>query len=181
MVPTMAFFEATMGEEPVEQLLARPELKYVSDNFIRQWPATTMQLRTDPVNTAGARRQFLVERRNILKALHEGGVGIVLGSDAPQLWNAPGFSIARELETYVAAGLTPYDALATGTRNVAEFLGNAGEAGTIAAGKRADLILLDANPLVNIGNVRMRAGVMVGGRWLARSEIDRRLTALAFR
>jgi imidazolonepropionase-like amidohydrolase len=81
----------------------------------------------------------------------------------------------------VAAGLTPYEALATGTRNVAAFLGNQSEAGTVEAGKRADLILLDGNPLTDISNVSLRAGVMVGGWWLPKAEIDRRLAGLAFR
>jgi imidazolonepropionase-like amidohydrolase len=89
--------------------------------------------------------------------------------------------VSRELESYVAAGLTPWQALATGTVNVARFLGNESEAGTVAAGKRADLILLEANPLADIGNVRRKSGVMVGGWWLPRAEIDRRLAALAFR
>jgi len=181
MVPTTAFFEALMGEETVEQLLARPEMKYVADNFIRQWPTTTTQLRGDASATAETRRRYLALRRRILKAMHDGGVGVVLGSDAPQLWNAPGFSVARELGSYVAAGLTLYEALATGTRNVAAFLGNLAEAGTIEAGKRADLILLDANPLTDISNISGRAGVMVGGWWIPRAEIERRLAALAFR
>jgi imidazolonepropionase-like amidohydrolase len=170
-----------MGEESVEQLLARPELRYVADNFIRQWPATTTQLRGDPTATADTRRRYLDLRRRILRAMHDGGVGIVLGSDAPQLWNAPGFSLVHELRSYVAAGLTPYQALATGTRNVAVFLGNLEEAGTLEVGKRADLILLEGNPLSDISNISRRAGVMVGGWWLSRAEIDRRLAALAFR
>lgn len=181
MVPTTAFFEALMGEESVEQLLARPELRYVADNFMRQWPATTTQLRGDAPATAGTRRRYLALRQRILKAMHDGGVGIVLGSDAPQLWNAPGFSLAHELRSYVAAGLTPYEALATGTRNVAAFLGNQAEAGTVGVGKRADLILLDGNPLADISSISRRAGVMIGGWWLPRAEIDRRLAALVFR
>ena len=181
MVPTLSFFEATMGEEPVEQLLRRPELRYVADNFIRQWPTTTTQLRGNAASTAETRRRYLALRQRILKAMHDGGVGIVLGSDAPQLWNAPGFSLVHELASYVAAGLTPFEALATGTRNVAAFLGNQAEAGTVEVGKRADLVLLDGNPLADISNVARRAGVMVGGWWLSRAEIDRRLVALAFR
>ena len=59
------------------------------------------------------------------------------------------------------------------------MLGTTGEAGTIGNGKRADLILLDANPLADIGNVARRAGVMVAGRWIPRSEIERRLAAMA--
>ena len=88
----------------------------------------------------------------------------------------PGFSTHRELESLVAAGLTPYQALETGTRNVARYFGTERETGTIERGKRADMVLLEADPLVDIRNTTKRAGVMVRGRWLPREEIERRLT-----
>jgi imidazolonepropionase-like amidohydrolase len=179
IVPTSYFFEAITGDEPVETLSARPDMRYIPAGLVQQWSTTTTQIRND---TPREKRQaFIALRRRILKALHDGGVGIVLGSDSPQFWNAPGFSVVTELEVYVAAGLTPWQALATGTRNVAAFLGNTAEAGTIETGKRADLVLLDADPLQSISNVGRRAGVMVGGRWIPKEEIDRRLTALAVR
>jgi N-acyl-D-amino-acid deacylase len=179
IVPTEYFLEAMAGEDPVEQLAARPDMRHVSAAMLQGWTTATNNFRNAPGMTPEMRREFIALRRRILKGLHDAGVGIVLGSDAPQLWNAPGFSTTRELGTYVAAGLTPWQALATGTRNVAEMLGTTGEAGTIGNGKRADLILLDANPLADIGNVARRAGVMVAGRWIPRSEIERRLAAMA--
>jgi imidazolonepropionase-like amidohydrolase len=142
------------------------------------WIKGTNDLRADTSFTPELRKRFVALRRQIIKALQAGGVGIVLGSDSPQFWNAPGFSLNRELASYVAAGLTPYQALLTGTRNIARFLGNEAEAGTIAVGKRADLILLDANPLADIKNVARKAGVMIGGHWLAREEIQRQLATL---
>jgi imidazolonepropionase-like amidohydrolase len=149
----------------------------MADGWVRQ----ANQIRADTSLTLAERERFLALRRRILKALHDGGVPIVLGSDAPQLFNAPGFSLTRELAAYVRAGLTAYQALATGTSNVARFLGNQAEAGTIVVGKRADLILLGANPLADINNVAKREGVMVAGRWLPKEEIDRRLAALVVR
>jgi imidazolonepropionase-like amidohydrolase len=107
--------------------------------------------------------------------MHDAGVPFALGSDAPQMWNVPGFSVHRELRSIVDAGLTPYQALRTGTRNVATYLKTESTTGTIAAGKRADLVLLDANPLVNIDNSSRIAGVMVNGRWMSRAAIDKRL------
>ena len=118
-------------------------------------------------------------RRRLIKALHESGAGLVLGSDAPQIYNVPGFSIHRELEAMVAAGLTPYEALETGTRNVAAFFGTLPRSGTIEAGKQADLILLTANPLENIRNTTRRAGVMLRGRWFPQAELDQRLAEIA--
>ena len=118
-------------------------------------------------------------RRKLIKALHAGGAGLLLGSDAPQIYNVPGFSIHRELESLVAAGLTPYQALETGTRNVAVFFGTLPTTGTIEVGKRADLILLDANPLADVRNTTRRSGVMLRGRWLPKAEIEKRLAAIA--
>lgn len=79
----------------------------------------------------------------------------------------------------VAAGLTPYQALVTGTRNIALFFGVQDRAGTVEQGRWADLILLDANPLADIRNTSRLAGVMVRGHWLPRGEIDQRLATLA--
>jgi len=123
------------------------------------------------------RQRYIALRRRLIKALHGGGVGLLLGSDAPQTWNVPGFSIHREIATYVAAGLTPYEALVTGTRGVATHLNALDRAGTIDTGKRADLVLLDANPLQDIANTSKIAGVMIGGRWMPKNEIDQRLNA----
>jgi imidazolonepropionase-like amidohydrolase len=177
IVPTELFFESVAGDEPLDRLMARPDIHYVSEAMVRGWTQSTTQIRAD--NPRELRQKFIAVRRRILKALFDGGVPILLGSDSPQLWNAPGFSLAGELASYVDAGLTPYQALATGTRNVAVFLGNLEQAGTIQTGRVADLILLDGNPLTDIKNVARRAGVVVAGQWLPRQEIEKRLAALA--
>jgi imidazolonepropionase-like amidohydrolase len=95
------------------------------------------------------------------------------------VWNVPGFSTHRELESLVAAGLRPWQALETGTRNVAVYFGTQQETGTVETGKRADLVLLDADPLKDIRNTTKRAGVMVRGRWLPQVEIQARLDDVA--
>jgi imidazolonepropionase-like amidohydrolase len=84
------------------------------------------------------------------------------------------------LEMMVTAGLPNFEALATGTRNFGQYLGEA-DSGTIATGHRADLLLLDANPLEDVSNVRLQAGVMAYGRWLPRTEIEQQLEALKMR
>jgi imidazolonepropionase-like amidohydrolase len=114
-------------------------------------------------------------RRNLIKALHAAGAGLLLGTDAPAWGGDYGFSVHQELQAFVAAGLTPYQALETSTRNVAAFLGTLDSAGTIAAGKRADLVLLSANPLEDIRHTVMPAGVMVNGRWLPKAKLDAQL------
>jgi imidazolonepropionase-like amidohydrolase len=100
---------------------------------------------------------------------------LLLGSDAPQIFNVPGFSIHRELQYLVDAGLTPYEALLTGTVNPARYFGRQSQGGTIEIGKEADLVLLDANPLEDISASSQISGVMLRGRWVAKPEINRLL------
>ena len=109
-------------------------------------------------------------RRRIILALHEAGAGLLLGSDAPQVWNVPGFSLHRELDALVAAGLTPLEALQTGTIAAATFLGL--DTGSVQEGKQADLVLLDANPLDDIAHSRRIHGVMLRGLWLSSASLE---------
>jgi imidazolonepropionase-like amidohydrolase len=95
-----------------------------------------------------------------MKALHEAGVPIVAGTDG----GVPGYSLLRELELSVAAGLTPLEAIQTATIVPARVMTMEREVGTIAAGKTADLLVLDADPLANIANIRTTAWVVRGGR-----------------
>jgi cytosine/adenosine deaminase-related metal-dependent hydrolase len=174
VVPTQILLENWYGPDSVETMRAWPEIRHANPAEVVQWVATKEKnVAAYPLEH---RQRYIRLRRQLLKALHDGGIGILLGSDAPQTWNVPGFSIHRELATYVAAGLTPYQALATGTRAVAMHLGTLPQSGTIEAGKRADLVLLEANPLAEIANTSRVTGVMIGGRWLPKSEIDRRLS-----
>ena len=78
-------------------------------------------------------------------------------------------------------GYTPYEAIESGTLKVAQYFGTAADTGTVAEGKRADLILLHANPLTNITNTERIAGVMTSGRWIAEAEIKKRLEDIASR
>jgi len=175
VVPTQSLVENGYGAEEPDVLRARPEMRYANPADVAQWvEAKRKNAAAFPLEQ---RQRYIGLRRRLIKALHAGGVGVLLGSDAPQTWNVPGFSIHRELAMYVAAGLTPYEALATGTRAVAAHLGTLRESGTIEQGRRADLVLLTGNPLQDIGHTAHIAGVMIGGRWLSRSEIDRRLDA----
>jgi imidazolonepropionase-like amidohydrolase len=89
----------------------------------------------------------------------------------------PGLSLHEELAMLVDAGLTPLDALRTPTVNAARVLGMTDSLGTIEAGKLADLVLLDANPLEDIGNTQRIAAVVLNGRYLDRQALDGLLTA----
>jgi imidazolonepropionase-like amidohydrolase len=105
---------------------------------------------------------------------------VVLGSDAPQIFSVPGYSIVlREMPAMVKAGLTPYQVLRSGTRDVAAYFGTLPRTGTVEVGGQADLLLLEANPLEDVAHVARRAGVMLRGRWLPASEIEARLQSIA--
>jgi imidazolonepropionase-like amidohydrolase len=163
----------------VEELARRPEMRYVAASTLSQWAEEKTSLLEETGSSPKSVQMTMETRRKLIKALHAGGAGLLLGSDAPQIYNVPGFSTHRELETLVAAGLTPYQALETGTRNVAVFFGTLASTGTIEVGKRADLILLDADPLKDVRNTARRAGVMLAGRWLPRAAIETQLEAIA--
>jgi imidazolonepropionase-like amidohydrolase len=114
----------------------------------------------------------------IVHTLREHNARLLLGTDAPKPTVLPGFSLHDELQSFVQAGLTPYQALRAGTSDAAIFLHKATEFGTIGSGLRADLLLLKANPLENVDNVDKRVGVMVAGRWFTESELQQRLLEL---
>jgi imidazolonepropionase-like amidohydrolase len=114
-------------------------------------------------------------RLKIVREMHKAGVPILAGTDCTNPHTYPGFSLPVELELLVECGLTPADALRTATLNPAKFFGEEKAAGTVEAGKRADLVLLDANPLDKVGNVRKIAGVMANGRYLPAEELKKML------
>ena len=178
-VPTQILMENLTVAGTSEELARRPEMRYVPAETRSQWAEVKDGMLAETGSTAESARRMIEMRRRLIKALHAAGAGLLLGSDAPQIYNVPGFSTHRELESMVEAGLTPFQALETGTRNVAAFFGIEKETGTIERGKRADLVLLDADPLADIRNTARRSGVMVRGRWLPQSEIDRRLNQVA--
>jgi len=178
-VPTEVLMDNLILGGSAEELAARPEMRYVAPATLAQWAEQKGGLLEGTGASAASARRMIELRRKLIKALHEGGAGLLLGSDAPQVYNVPGFSTHRELEALVTAGLTAYQALETGTRNVAVFFGTLKDTGTIEQGKRADLVLLDADPLKDVRNTTRRAGVMLRGRWMPQAEIETRLAAIA--
>lgn len=107
---------------------------------------------------------------HLVATLQAAGAPLLLGTDAPFPYAIPGFAVVQELENLVAAGLTPYAALRTATYNAACAVNRLDDLGTVTVGKRADLLLVNANPLADVRNVRQISGVMVQGRWLPHAE-----------
>ena len=177
-VPTLALWEVFLGTDDPAVLGTRPELQYVPPQWRANWAQQVGQMRQNAAPGGGGAATIALRRR-ILKALQDAGCPIALGTDSPQLFSVPGFSIHREMAAMAAAGLTPQQILTAGTRNVARYYGAEREFGTVTVGRRADLLLLEANPLSDLANVARRAGVMVNGRWLPEADIQARLTRIA--
>jgi predicted amidohydrolase YtcJ len=175
-VPTEALLEHWVGLDTPEAMAAWPEMRFVPRAQIAAWSAQKREF-TEGASQAD-RVRFLELRRKLVRRMHEAGVRLLLGSDAPQVWNVPGASIHRELQYLVRAGLSPWAALETGTRAVGQFFGTP-DRGTVDAGHHADLLLLEANPLTDIANTSRVAGVMLAGRWLPREDVSARLDAIA--
>jgi len=179
VVPTMVLWETILGAHDLATLKGFDELKYMPAQTVAAW-TSTYEKRTGATGfNVVAAKQVAANRRAILKALSDGGVDVLFGTDSPQEFSVPGFSIHREMQAMRAAGLSNYVILASATRKVAEHIGAKGETGTVTPGSRADLVLLKGNPLDDIGNVARQAGVMVNGRWLSEQEIAKRLAAIA--
>ena len=117
----------------------------------------------------------------LVKAFVEAGVPVLTGTDSPVPGIAPGFALHDEFVALSKCGMSNLQILESTTRLSAEWLGKLADRGTVEQGKRADLVLLDANPLENIANTRRIAAVIVNGHYLPRAELERRLARMAGR
>jgi imidazolonepropionase-like amidohydrolase len=187
-VPTMYLWDVSFHNPETGDALRQrlTEVRYMPKSMVEEWVKSKTRRLRPPNDTPAGIGAFgqtglraMELRRKILKALRASNALITLGTDSPQTFSVPGFSIHRELNLMVDEGFTPFEAIETGTINVARYFGTTAETGTIATGKRADLILLNGNPLQNISNMEKRAGVMLNGHWLPESEIQQRLETIA--
>jgi hypothetical protein len=186
-VPTILVWENLFSQaETPEQMGAREELKYVSAqaraNYITQ-KGNLMQGQRNNGVTPELAAKYTDLRRRALKALVDADAPLLMGTDSPQLFMVPGFALHRELAIIASLGVSPFRLYESGSKNVARYVADKlkqdGRFGTVAVGNRADLVLLDANPLQTVENLKRRAGVMVRGRWVSSQEIDRGLAQLA--
>ena len=154
--------------------LKNPDMKYLPPWTEAQYqPATNRYKNGFSPNDYPQIRTSLAFQRKLLKALFDAGVPLMCGTDAPSVGPIPGFGIHDELQEFVNDGLTPYHALQTATVNPARYLRHSDEFGTVELGKRADLVLLEGNPLVAITSTRRVLGVMVRGQWMPQEELVR--------
>lgn len=179
IVPTQAMMERWIGPTPGAELAKDPEMKYMDPRTLNNWVRTKDNVLGNSTYDAEQANQFNALRRKVIGDLHKAGVGILLGSDAPQVFNVPGFSIHREMDAMVRSGMSAYEVLKAGTVNPAIYFGDEKEYGMVKEGLSADLILLNANPLQDIAHMKNSAGVMVRGTWMDAALIEKRLKAIA--
>lgn len=177
VVPTQSLFDRWFSPTDPEIIAQEEEMNYISPETRNNWIQSKKNLISDPDYDSATWVKFNEIRYKLIKALHDDGQGLLLGSDAPQVFNVPGFSIHHELQGMIDAGLSPLEAIQTGTINPAKFF--EGPFGEIRAGLDADLILLENNPLENIGNLKNPLGVMARGQWMDRATIDKKLKEIA--
>jgi imidazolonepropionase-like amidohydrolase len=178
MCPTLSVLRARafIGDPDFRNDL---RLKYIQ-NFLRKqfWEdAFGFSSRTAEDN-ARARRVFQ-KQLEVVGMMKRAGVDFIAGTDTANPYVFPGFSLHDELGLLVQAGFTPMEALQAATRDAARYLGRLDSVGTIEKGKIADLVLLDANPLAEIGNTRKINAVVIGGKLITRPELDKMLADVA--
>lgn len=173
VVPNLVAYRMIVEQgKDLASVLRRPETKYLPPQLAAEWqPGRNRYDRKYSPEMAEHMTWRLELLSKLTGALDREGVGMLAGSDAPIPGVLPGFSIHDELALLVAAGLSPYEALRTATANPAAFLERTGDFGTIQEGARADLLLLDADPLNDITNTTRLAGAVVRGQWVAASEL----------
>lgn len=154
-----------------------PDSKYMNPKTVEQWITSKKTLRSNESYNEQKMESFVKLRRKLILECQKNGVGLLLGCDAPQVFNVPGFSTHHELAYLVDCGLTPYEALQTGTVNVAKYL-RLTDSGVIRKGATADLVLLNANPLLNINNTKQIESVFMRGYYLSSTEIGASLKKL---
>jgi imidazolonepropionase-like amidohydrolase len=159
--PTLVIFEAMARGDDLA-ITASPDLTYTPKAIVDGWRDFQLTSGWTPEDFAAARKVWpRVEA--LVRKLRDRGVPLAVGSDTPNPWVPPGASLHREMELLVAAGLTPMEVLVAATRNGARACGLEAEVGTVEVGKRADLVLLAADPLQRISNTRTIRWVMQNG------------------
>jgi imidazolonepropionase-like amidohydrolase len=188
VVPTMAVWETLLSIPSPDELGRYPELAYLPRALVETWrtqqqKSTTARLKDFVKATLGGRNVDIIaeNRRRLLKIMDEEGVNILFGSDAPQRYSVPGFSILREMHAMAQAGLSNARILETATAAAGAYFAHRDRFGIIAAGARADMVLLAVNPLDGLEALAKPVGVVLRGKWIGAPEIEAKLKAIARR
>ncbi|MGH6950809.1 MAG: amidohydrolase family protein [Vitreimonas sp.] len=181
LIPTLAVYKGIPAHiEDTDAALARPEAAYLPPGVAAELGVNTRRWRGEPPERIPTLQALYRIQQHLVLRFHEAGVRMMVGTDAPANGAVlPGFSIHDEMADMVGAGLSPYRVLRAATVDPAEWRGDSNATGAVRVGLRADLILLDANPLDDIAATRRRAGVMLRGRWISAAEAEQALAEIA--
>ncbi len=169
VVPTLVLHRALAhGKDPA----------FANDARLKYMPGNIRQIFVWELGFFNSYGPVYEQMLSMTGEMHRAGVKVLAGTDTFNAYCFPGFSVHDELELFVKAGFTPLEALQTATLNPARYLNLSHSLGTIEKGKMADLVLLDANPLESISNIRKIAGVVVNGRYLPKETLQKMLAAV---
>jgi Amidohydrolase family len=176
-VPALVWSQtmASMGDT---NLALDPRLKYVPISVRRKWELEQLRVRTLPEVLELAKKESARELE-LVNNMRRAGIQFMAGSDGPEPYVLPGFSLHTELEWLVKSGFSPIQALQSATFNPALFLAKLDRFGVLETGHAADLVLLEANPLEDIPNTRKIAAVVKTGKYYSRQELDKMLARVA--
>ncbi len=165
VTPTLAFFKSWFATRYTDdEVRARPEYGLLPEGYRTGWERSRAGYWRNPP-TDDQRARYVALRDRMVRAILDSGGAVMAGSDGPSGLMSYGWMLHRELEALVAAGLSPYEALRAATVVPAEYLGVSAEQGTVEVGKRADLVLLEADPLADIRATAAIVGVVAAGRY----------------
>ena len=175
IAPTLSLFDRYFGYIPAEELSKADEMKYLPKSLIDQWKSQKMKLEGTGQLSEEIVKPYLLARQQILMALHRENVSILLSSDSPQVFNVPGFSIHHEIKSMENAGMSSYEILKSGTRNVAAYFNEEGNFGVISKDASADFILIEGNPFEDLDNLKNLQGIMLRGQWIPKNKVQQEL------
>jgi imidazolonepropionase-like amidohydrolase len=173
--PTLTVLRALASLDQ-EKFRKDPRVKYMGPEVLGMWSPKGDRAKQLLALAPDLKRTYR-KALPLVKALRAAKVPLLAGTDTPNPYCFPGFSLHDELALLVEAGLTPREALAAATLGPAKYLGRQKDLGTVEKGKLADLVLLSADPLADIKNTRKIAVVVVNGKLLKRADLDKLLSS----
>lgn len=171
--PTLVIWDHVIPPDQFTKIANLPEMQHVSWRVKWLWMQTLKKVYQAEYEGPDYPAYMMEISKKMTGALHQARARLVLGTDTNFVGVFPGWAAQRELELLAEAGLTPFEAIKTGTSNAADCLNKLQEFGTVSVGKRADLILLDGNPLEDLKNIRRINGLVLRGKWFSQNDLQK--------
>lgn len=178
--PTLNWYFVNYTQTPYEDLKKQTGLDRIPPAMVRDWTKTfddyfAQQAKKQPdslLKEQQAEKEYVNKKLAVLKQLHQKGAKLLISPDVSTVFQVPGLAMIEEMKIYKKAGIAEYDILKAATLNAAEYMGEGNEWGSVQKGMRANLLLLEANPLEDLENIKKVKGVMKRGQWFSASKIE---------